>query len=213
MRDWGTWVVRYVGRAYLGVGHEDYTAVSPCSADVREPNTRVSCRTLDDRAARLQTVLLGHHRTSLRHDRRIGTHRPRCSASRTTPRAARSFTLPPGFCNSLLATMSQPVSRESFSSRICVGLLAADHTNEQGCRETYQRCVPDATDEPVDGARGECASKRLGACPERSRDRHGSGREEGLADTARTDGFIAAVRQKRPPFQWPRTSLQTKASS
>ena len=57
--------------------------------------------------------------TAPRQNTRMHTHRPRFSASRITPRAARSFTLPPGFCSSLLATISQPVSFESFSRRIC----------------------------------------------------------------------------------------------
>src|SRR5512137_2175210 len=42
---------------------------------------------------------------------------PSCSALRIIPLAARSLMLPPGFMNSALPRISQPVSRESESMR------------------------------------------------------------------------------------------------
>jgi hypothetical protein len=47
-----------------------------------------------------------------------GLSRPRFSASSTTYRAARSLTEPPGFWNSALPRISQPVSSESFFRRM-----------------------------------------------------------------------------------------------
>src|SRR5690606_35460282 len=47
-----------------------------------------------------------------------GFSRPRRSASRTVPSAARSFTEPPGFMNSALPRISQPVVSERWFRRI-----------------------------------------------------------------------------------------------
>lgn len=85
------------GRAgiYLGVGHEYHAFVAPCSADVCEPDARVPRGPLYDGAAGFESVI-----SVVRKDgkgRCGATDSPWSSASRTTPSAARSLTLPPGF--------------------------------------------------------------------------------------------------------------------
>ena len=57
-----------------------------------------------------------------------GFSRPRASASRTIPSAARSFTEPPGFMNSALPRISQPVSSDGPRSLINGVLPMASRT-------------------------------------------------------------------------------------
>src|SRR3990172_1563554 len=58
---------------------------------------------------------------------------PRRSASRTIARAARSFTEPPGFMNSALPRMVQPVVSEALGSRMRGVLPMAAETSPHAC--------------------------------------------------------------------------------
>lgn len=117
------------------------------------------------------------------------TYRPCASAFWTTPRAARSLTLPPGFWNSALPTIVHPVFSDHFLRCIY------SQWHEQGehawalLASAYQRCVADCSGEPVDCPGCEAPPEGPGAqdC------RHGS-RKAGWRATA-----------NRPPFvQFPR---------
>lgn len=82
---------------------------------------------------------------------------PVFSAHWTSPRAARSFTEPPGFMNSALPRISQPVSSLSELMRICAEVRSVSRGGgggeERGRRGTDERGVADCADEAVYGER------------------------------------------------------------
>jgi hypothetical protein len=82
---------------HLSVGHVYYAFVAFSSADMRQADTSVPSGTFYDGSSRLESgkgVSLWHTES------RRTTYDPSLSALVINPRAALSFTLPPGFWNS-----------------------------------------------------------------------------------------------------------------
>lgn len=99
---------------HLRVGHEYDALVPPGPADVCEPDAGVPRGPFYHGPARFESVVHKDGKQAvLLLSKGKTTNSPWVSASLTTPSAARSFTLPPGFWNSALPKIREPV----FSDR------------------------------------------------------------------------------------------------
>lgn len=123
---------------------------------MREPNTRVPCRALHDRSTRLQAVLLGHlHTSQAKHHNAYSQ-----TSLLSIPDHTQSSTILHASSRVLQLALGNDIAarqlRELLKTDLCETSLGSvrrtEHVQEARCLETYQRCVPNAADEPVDGA-------------------------------------------------------------